>query len=286
MWCVVSGCDHDLTRAVERVLRRFELSPHRLLTAPGGGQGASSGEGGDSLPALRPAARTARTRRKPPDNDDDDDGREHGLVCDEASESAGFCVSDDNSRTTTGGGRDGAGGGENGNGREREGEEGDSVRGRTVPVPNGRGSPSADGPYYCDNFSGISRVQSAAAAVAPPLQARRLSPRRPATAAVPPRRAPDTVAVQPRQRLTPCHAAACATLAGPNTSLLSLLTPRPAVSRQLVHAAAWYQVPGRYSTVQQPYPPKRSQRRIALQPEALWPPAGHQATAQLLTNYD
>ena len=52
---------------------------------------------------------------------------------------------------------------------------------------------------------------------------------------------------------------------GPHADVHSLLGP-PLCPREdwtLQHKSAWYHVPGRYPTVEQPYPPKRSQSRLA-----------------------
>ena len=65
------------------------------------------------------------------------------------------------------------------------------------------------------------------------------------------------------RRLTPAPHTYSSTQ-GPNSSLTSLLGARPAprdVFLHVHHTSAWYHVPGRYSTADQPYPPKRSQRR-------------------------
>ena len=54
---------------------------------------------------------------------------------------------------------------------------------------------------------------------------------------------------------------------GPNASVTSLLGPPPCpryVSNGILHPSAWYQVPGRYATGGQPFPPKRSQKRVRL----------------------
>ena len=56
------------------------------------------------------------------------------------------------------------------------------------------------------------------------------------------------------------------TINGPNTSTDSLLTNKPRRAAQSarapLHTSAWYHVPGRYSTSEHPYPPKRSQQRV------------------------
>ena len=52
---------------------------------------------------------------------------------------------------------------------------------------------------------------------------------------------------------------------GPNASTESLLGPKPCPRNtdfQLQHTSAWYHVPGRYATMDKPYPPKRSQTRM------------------------
>lgn len=51
---------------------------------------------------------------------------------------------------------------------------------------------------------------------------------------------------------------------GPNTTTHSLLSPDVPrqITMRLHHKSAWYHVPGRYSTTQTPYPPKRSQTRV------------------------
>ena len=50
---------------------------------------------------------------------------------------------------------------------------------------------------------------------------------------------------------------------GPHTSTDSLLLGKPRDTYQHVrHTCAWYHVPGRYITPDQPYPPKRSQQRV------------------------
>ena len=56
-------------------------------------------------------------------------------------------------------------------------------------------------------------------------------------------------------------------VSGPNSNIKSLI--KEPISRQLkhdkephIHQSAWYHVPGRYPTVDQAYPPKRSQERV------------------------
>ncbi|XP_077121758.1 tetratricopeptide repeat protein 41-like isoform X2 [Ranitomeya variabilis] len=58
-----------------------------------------------------------------------------------------------------------------------------------------------------------------------------------------------------------------ASMSGPNSDLLSLVSLNGSSSKsehcKLVHKSAWYHVPGRYSTLQSPFPPKRHQIRKA-----------------------
>lgn len=53
------------------------------------------------------------------------------------------------------------------------------------------------------------------------------------------------------------------TTMGPHSSVFSLMGDRGPkdISREIHHKSAWYHVPGRYSTVEKSYAPKRSQRR-------------------------